>query len=350
MRTIQQLSAIILDSASDAESVDRACAELYEIFSAAATSAGHTVRDATDRRLESGLALSPALAAQCLLDGRRTGAFSRGALKAIHDVVRLHAPEPVEVLYAGTGPFAPLAFLIMPFTDPDRVRFTLLDVNAESMRSVAALVEALGLAGHVREVVCADATTYRHPANIHVLISETMQRNLAEEPFVSILQNIRPQLARGGAIVPERVTIELTRVDLATEQARWSGARAPLDPAALVGKVFEVDAVQTWSANSVDVFYDGRHDAQWLALVTRVVVYEDEILEPYVSGLTTPEILWSLSPMTRDLTLEFQYREGAAPRLEWCARPRASSVHGEVRLPGVPGCLPGATEESCLSG
>lgn len=320
MRTMQQLSAVILDSASDAESVDRACAGLYELFSAAATAAGHTVRAATDRRLDSGLALSPALAAQCLLDGRRTGAFSRGALKAIHDVVRLNAPEPVEVLYAGTGPFAPLAFLIMPFTDPNRVRFTLLDVNAESTRSVSALVEVLGLASHVREVVCADATTYRHPTNVHVLISETMQRSLAEEPFVSILRNIRPQIARGGAIVPERVTIDLARVAPATEQARWSGARAPLDRDAVVGKVFEVDAVQAWSATAVDVPCDGNKDAQCLALVTRIVVYQDEILEPYASGLTTPEILWSLSPVTRDLTLEFQYREGATPRLEWCVR------------------------------
>ncbi|HYC93910.1 MAG TPA: hypothetical protein VEO54_32215 [Thermoanaerobaculia bacterium] len=322
MQTIQQLSAVILDSASDAESVDRACSELYELFSAAATSAGHTVRAATDRRLDSGVALSPALAAQCLLDGRRTRAFSRGALKAIQDVVRLNAPEPVEVLYAGTGPFAPLAFLIMPFTDPDRVRFTLLDVNAESTQAVAALVDVLGLASHVREVVCADATTYRHPADIHVLISETMRRSLAEEPFVSILQNLRPQLARGGAIVPERVTIDLALLDPATEQARWSGAREPLDHVAFVGRVFEVDAGQaTRAATTIEVRCDGRPDARWLALVTRIVVYHDEILEPYASGLTTPEILWSLSPVTRDLTLELQYLEGAAPRLEWCVRP-----------------------------
>ena len=81
----------------------------------------------------------------------------------------------------------------------------------------------------MREVVQGDATTYRHPAALHVVISETMQRTLAEEPFVAILRNLRPQLAPGGILVPERVSIALASIDAQDEQARWRGAAVPFD-------------------------------------------------------------------------------------------------------------------------
>jgi hypothetical protein len=316
VRSLHPLTATLLDSASDAESLDRASAELHALFRAAAAPAADAAEAIIDRRLDSGLALSPALAAKCLLDGRRTGAFLRGALQAIRDAVQRHAPEAVEVLYAGTGPFAPLAFLLMPFLDSQRVRFTLLDAHPESTQSVSALVDALGVADYVREVVCADATTYRHPSEVHVLISETMQRSLAEEPFVAILRNLRPQLAPGGGVVPERVTVDLALLDPATEQTRWNGVPHPPHPTASLGTVFAVDASREWTATAIDV----PCDARWVALMTRIVVHQNEVLEPYASGLTTPEILWPLSPVARDLTLEFRYRDGSAPRIEWRER------------------------------
>jgi predicted RNA methylase len=128
--------------------------------------------------------------------------LSSGTIAAIQDAVRRFAPAVVEVLYAGTGPLAPLAFLTMPSLDPRSVRFTLLDVHPHSVRSVATLVERLGMTQYVRDVVCADAARYQHPVPLHVVISETMQRALAEEPFVAITRNVCPQLAPGGILVP----------------------------------------------------------------------------------------------------------------------------------------------------
>lgn len=324
MRRIQDLSAILLDPAFDLDAVNRACSELYNVFCAAAASAAQATQTTADQRLASGLALSPALAANCLLDGRRTRAFARGALEAIRDATRRHPSAVVEVLYAGTGPFAPLAFLIMPFVDRKRVRFTLLDIHAESARSVSALVRVLGAGDCVREVVCADATTYRHPASLDVVITETMQRSLAEEPFVAIVRNMRPQLAPGGVIVPERVTVELALVDPATEQARWNGGPGRPQRSTSLGKVFEIEAAQEWpevrNGTTIDVRCDGAAAGQWLALHTRIVTYQVEVLEPYASGLTTADILWSASPVTRDLSLEFRYVDGSRPGVAWCER------------------------------
>lgn len=231
MRSIQRLGAILLDPAAEATAVNGACAELYDLFVRSAAPAADAARStASGRRLSTGLALSPALAAQCLLDGRRTAAFVRGTLRAIQEAERRFAPSVLEVLYAGTGPFAPLAFLVMPFLDPASVRFTLLDVNEASVDSVHALLGALGGSEHVRNVVCGDATAYRHPKPLHGVISETLQRTLREEPFVAILRNLRPQLAAGAVVVPERVTIELALLDAASQQRSWQGEPGAVEP------------------------------------------------------------------------------------------------------------------------
>ena len=266
--SLEAFAAVIADPLSSRDDLDRACARLYEIF-AAITAPLFPAAAAEGQRLDSGIALSPALAAKCLLDSARTAAFVRGTVSAVREAVRRFAPEPVEVLYAGTGPFAPLALLAMPLLDCRSVRFTLLDVNAGSVRSVAHLGAALGLSPYVRDVVQADATAYRHPSALHVVISETMQRTLAEEPFVAILRNLRPQLAPGGILVPERVSIALASIDAHAEQARWRGAAVPPD-VDYAGTVFEVDAQREWPAEgehtTLQVHPRRDHSARWLAL------------------------------------------------------------------------------------
>jgi hypothetical protein len=58
-------------------------------------------------QLPSGLALAPHLAALCVLDEQRTAAFQRGVALAIEAARARFPGETVEVVYAGTGPFAP---------------------------------------------------------------------------------------------------------------------------------------------------------------------------------------------------------------------------------------------------
>ena len=316
MQLLESVASVIADPASSREEVDRACAGLYDTLAGIAAPA----LSAESERLESGVALSPALAAKCLLDGARTAAFVRGAVNAIREAVGRFGPEPVEVLYAGTGPFAPLAFLAMPLLDCRSVRFTLLDAHADSVRSVSRLVGALGVSSCVRQVLQADATTYRHPAALHVVISETMQRSLAEEPFVAILRNLRPQLASGGILVPERVSIALASLGARVEHARWGGAAVPPD-VDYAGTVFVADRAGEWPAegehSSLRVRRRGDDTTRWLALMTWIVVFGTEVLEPYASGLTIPEILWGVSPLTADVTLDFRYVTGPRPRLDW---------------------------------
>lgn len=243
----------------------------------------------------------------------------RGAFNAIRSAVARCPDRPIEVVYAGTGPLAPFALLLMPLLDPQRVRFTTIDVAPASADSVRSLLHHYDLQTFVRAVVCGDATLYRHPCPIDVVISETLQRALAREPFVSILRNLRPQLANGGVVVPERVAIDFGFLDAEAEEARWggSGATPAMDA---VATVFEVSAGGETppTGSNVRITASRRQGGtQWAALQTRVDIFGGETLQPYESGSTMPEILWPLSPLGGDVTLEFHYATGASPGIQW---------------------------------
>ncbi len=70
---------LLLDPASSENELNAACAALYDTWRNAAPAVRLAADVADDgMRLDSGLALSPRLAAQCLLDAPRTAAFLRG--------------------------------------------------------------------------------------------------------------------------------------------------------------------------------------------------------------------------------------------------------------------------------
>jgi hypothetical protein len=307
---LHDLSGAILEP-SDSEAASRACRALYDVLRKTCAFDDQ----ALGTRMDAGLALAPALASHCLLDGARTSAFARGVVHAIRKAQRDSGGRPVEVVYAGTGPFAPLALLAMPHLEPGTATFTLLDLHAESVESVRRLIESLGLAEHVRDVICADATRYRHPRPVDVLVSETMQRSLAEEPFVSIVRNFRPQLSATAAIVPEQVSIHLVSVDAPADPSHWP---VPFDGREHLGEVFSVEREGETPADlTLSVPYVPAAATKWLALETAVIAGGGATLAPHASGLTEPEILWDCSPLTSGLTLTFRYDAGSRPGLRW---------------------------------
>jgi len=276
---------VLLHRASSDAELNAACAAIHALLREATPVAREAEEAEGDRQLAEGLAISPHVAGRCLLDGRRTAAFVRGVLGATGSFDRA-----TEVVYAGTGPFAPLALLLMDRVDLARVHFTLIDADERSAESVRSLLAHFGFEGP--RVVCADATEYVHPRPIDVLVSETMQLALKREPFVAILRNLEPQLADGGMVVPERVTVDLMLID------------AGLGP---VAHVATLDV-----ARETVVHVPPAPDCR-LALFTTIRVFGEDVLLPNESGLTGPEILWQFSPGTRGITLACRYETGASP-------------------------------------
>lgn len=241
------------------------------------------------RHLPSGYALGSRSAAMCALDSKRTSAFQRGLWLAIAAAQDRFPSDVIEVVYAGTGPFATLALPLMPMLDASRVRFTLIDVNESSTAILRTLTNA--------DVITTDAARYIHPRPIHVVVTETMQQALTKEPFVAIVDNLRPQLAPGAFLVPERVTVTAAAIDAECEQARWNGAigaerHVPLRTIAAVTRESTVV--------SSDPLVVPRLPASrtfWLALLTKIETFAGVALTTYESGLTMPLVVWRASPV-----------------------------------------------------
>jgi hypothetical protein len=319
------LAERILEGVTSSEELRRTCAELFHGFIAAAdleATTGDTLC------LPTGLALAPDLAAQCILDTNRTVAFIRGLSLALDEARRRFPVGVLEVVYAGTGPFAPLVLPLMTARALRDVRFTFLDINRRSTEIVEGLIARLGLGERIPQVICCDATGYDHPTSIHVVVTETMQRALSAEPFVGIVRNLRRQLAPRGILVPERVTVDLALIDAREEKARWSGAAPPKQHDRLI-RLFEVTAKGDYPSLDTDgrsesVFVtlpQGTPDLErWVALVTRIDVFGPMRLGDYESGLTMPEILWPLSPARGGEVIQLNYVLDSAPGIRWSRR------------------------------
>lgn len=153
-----------------------------------------------------GLDLKRALA--CMNEESRTFKFIQALFLHLHDLEKRR--DEIEVVDGGCGPI-PL-FGIMAALKSEKVRATCLEVNPYSVRMAQQIVKNLGLSDRVK-VVLADARQYKHDKPIDLLISETMYVGLTEEPLAQIFANLVPQVAEGGVVVPEWVTIDAGLID-----------------------------------------------------------------------------------------------------------------------------------------
>ncbi|MEM7309839.1 MAG: hypothetical protein AAF682_24395 [Planctomycetota bacterium] len=266
--------------------------------------------DARETRSAAGLALSPRDAARCLLDFRRTACFLRGLERAVRAAQRSIGGERVRVLYAGCGPFAPLALLLAPGFEPHELEFELLDLHERSLAAAAELTESLGLSAYVGGRVRADATSYRcaEGRRPHVVVTETMQRALEKEPQVSVVANLAPQLVPGGRLVPQEIALHAALLDLGAERTDGGGTR--------LGRVFRLDAATRLERLApVRVTLPKPLPAgHTLAIETTLRIFGDVRLRENESGLTLPAPLHDLV-LRGGETVEFEYRIQPSPGL-----------------------------------
>jgi hypothetical protein len=249
--------------------------------------------------------------------------------------------RPIEILYAGCGPFATLAVpLTTQFTAAD-IRFTLLDTHHRSLDSAQRLFGALGLEPFVGNYIQGDATTYIHNSNgpLHMVITETMRDALAKEPQVAITLNLVPQLCPGGILIPEKISIDACLFDLKKEfsmpfcsdEAVAASNNLDLHRNRIeLGCVFEIGVdnarhlatMRSKDSPSTDarlpaVVLDVPQEADkdlHLMLRTKITVFESAVLREYDSGLTHPTILHELGRSGTGSRIEFQYILGSNPR------------------------------------
>ncbi len=169
-------------------------------------------KDTDDIPLQYGFALSAKHAADCIKDYKRTKAFISGTYQAIVKVKEKFKGEKLNILYAGSGPFAPLVIPILSLMDTSvKFHITVIDVNRSSIDSVKQIISHLNFEQVKFDVKVADAITYKYDPGkkLHMVISETMFHALTREPQVAITNNLKSQLCNGGYFIPKRIELKM---------------------------------------------------------------------------------------------------------------------------------------------
>lgn len=209
---IKNLSSQLLDNHSNGILVKQIIDEIHAIFTNATKITGYDYEfgHGVSVKTAMGMALSLNHAAQCLVDYKRTIQFLKGITAAIKDKQEAFPGETINIFYAGCGPYAPFVTLVAPLYKPSEVRFTVLEINQESLLTAEKLIATLGLTEYVDNFYVADAVISEIPeANkYHILFSETLDAQLYRESFVPILWNMIPQFNDDVIILPENVILK----------------------------------------------------------------------------------------------------------------------------------------------
>jgi len=158
---------------------------------------------------ENGVAISPDKAGECIADFERTKMFWRGLHGAINEAKRRFPGEKIRILYAGCGPYATLALAMLSHFSPDEIEFQLLDLHEESVENAERIINRMNLQDYFTGYECCDAANYKVSIPPHIVLSETMDRALANEPQAAIVANLVPQMRKGGLLVPEEITVNI---------------------------------------------------------------------------------------------------------------------------------------------
>jgi hypothetical protein len=348
------LAECLLAEGGDPDDIYQAALDLYALFNDIGgqpqdMAGPEAITWQQDTELAEGVAINPFSAAACLLDDMRTRAFAGGVREAIKEAQEQYPGECIEVLYAGTGPFAPLALLQTPFFSADEVQFTLIDIHLPALECLAQIISVLGLEPYVAATIQADAMEWEPPGGetYHVVVAEVMQRSLITEPQVGVTAAIVTHLRPGGFLVPERVDLSLCLLSSEAEQEQAVQARDRLEEyfdlssdtipdvtpvlgngaapeRIFIDRVFsltksvaedyersETGIVSLQAIHLPDPLPAGLE----LRILTEIKTFGDFVLGDYVSGLTFPEPLIDPPTLTPGGTYALRYETLGFPGL-----------------------------------
>jgi hypothetical protein len=292
---------------------------------------------AQDSLLANGVAINPSAAAHCAVDYQRSTVFIRGVYAAIEALKSRFPDTALEILYAGCGPFATLLLPILGKFPAGELKLSLLDIHQRSIDSVELLLSHFGLAAHNTHTIKDDACDYKHNQKLHLVIAETMQKSLEQEPQFAVTANLAPQLCPGGIFIPQQIEVALCLADLDYEKELLDQSAAilcndglryrlatlcTLTPDNAAGHMeraqhneetgkLELQASTVMIPPTAD---NNRPDA---AFFTRVAVFENYCLDDYESQITLPLKCHELAPLNGGACYRVSYQLGSYPKFNF---------------------------------
>ena len=328
LQQLQDITYAILSSTNNDEEKAKV-AQLANLLRQL-TEADNTYPD-QDYIVKGGIALSPKHAADCVLDAHRTARFIKGTYEAIQELMNRFGTEKLNILYAGTGPYATILLPLLSILPKGSVAVTLIDISPCSIDSVKHIFKILGLENFITDAIVCDATTYSFPKAkpLHLAITETMFTALVREPQVSISSNIAGQLTTGGLLIPEQINLTLWTVFWGNEslldpkkvRSIETGDDAEISQKRFIGPLMSVD--QSFRLSVATDFIESaaylvpEQDALSpdLCIFTEIKVYNQHKIGYQESVLTDPFFVIKTSDLISCKEFRLIYKYSTTP--EW---------------------------------
>ncbi|WP_273447868.1 hypothetical protein [Neolewinella agarilytica] len=272
-----------------------------------------------DVHLSEGLAIGTEWAVRCVDDILRTKRFVKGLAEAI-DYQLYQGLKPIELLYAGSGPFATLVLPLLSRYSPEELQLTLVEINEVSFKTVRRVFEGDDFRPYLRALYQADATTLQlnDPERYDILLSETMQYALQKEPQVAITLNLLPQLREDALLIPAEISLHLAAIEYGSTGTVKSRALAELlviSRKALSGHPpLLQDGATQFPMIEHQLVDEDIANAHKLGISTTIKIFGTQSLGLNESGLTIPKAVFNTDslPVGRKM-ISAQYHLGAVP-------------------------------------
>lgn len=342
-QALAEISRIIIDERQPPQALQRALDDYSRLCSQATgimPDPGFT-KWADDTFLAEGVAINPQSAAYCLKDYQRSINYIRGIYAAILDLKRRTPADPVNILYAGCGPFATLILPLLVNFRATELNLFLLDIHQASLDSVRKLMTFFALDSHRITLIKGDACRYRHPQTLQLIVAEVMQKALEQEPQFAVTVNLASQLSDGGIFIPQAIHIALCLGHWKEEKKACLEGKAfftehlysshlrhlvadilsltPTNAAALHKQASYSETSGKYEINIgrvciPDIDRLTTFDA---LLTTRIEVYRQYTLNDYASNITLPHKCYELSPLRAGTCFRVCYQLGSYPKFEF---------------------------------
>lgn len=278
---------------------------------------------------DNGKAIGPFWAAMCVDDIMRTRRFVRGVYHALKDKLNEHNGE-INVLYAGTGPFAMLILPSLLRFAPERIHYTFMEINPITIESLQSVLKTIGVDEYKIELVMADASRCELDKNKlpDLIISETMQNMLAREQQVPIFLNLMRQAKQDTVFIPESIELfvgvkpnrrdeEITREDYRKLDCLFAVNREAMAPL-IKDKAPQSTETMVFNERQTLIKEELEQERMQPVLFTEVQVYKDERLLVNESGLTTPkDLLGNGVAEGQAMQIKSRYKIDKEPKLEY---------------------------------
>ncbi len=330
-KDLREITEVLIKSEDNFAEIKDATDKLYQLFLTVSEFKSDDEENREDIYVSKGKAIGSVWAAMCIKEILRTKRFIRGLFMGIKAALKKFPNRPIQILYAGTGPFATLAIPLTTIFGSDKIKFTFLEINSNSIKTLKKVIKIFEIEDYVNQIIQCDATKYIVEQPFQIVITETMQNALQKEPQVGITMNLISQLDPEVILIPQNITVEVALLDPMRNMDRMMSLNKDGESCYYVlKKIFELnkDTVEKYSSVEdtlcnfptveIDIPNDITEEYSQLCLLTTIQVFGEEQLTHWQSSLNLPQKIidfnYAKKPVSR---IRFQYTISEKPGFQY---------------------------------